>query len=80
MLDYSRFKEQSIKGRYINKDSIRDCFKKVPSPLIHIGDSVRGNPIHAFTMGDGGKKILMFALHAMWNVRGCPFFENRFQL
>ncbi|NYJ28814.1 M14 metallopeptidase family protein [Allomuricauda sp. ARW1Y1] len=61
MLDYSRFKEQSIKGRYINKDSIQGCFEKVPSPLTHIGDSVRGIPLHAFTMGGGGKKILMWS-------------------
>ncbi|MHA7862857.1 M14 family metallopeptidase [Flagellimonas marinaquae] len=61
MLEHSLYKEKSIKGRYINADSIQGCFEKVRSPLIPIGNSVKGIALHAFSLGKGPKKILMWS-------------------
>ena len=61
MLDYSRYKEGSIAGRYINFEALRPCFAKLSHPLIHIGSSVNGVDIPAFKMGFGNKKVLMWS-------------------
>ena len=61
MLDYSLFKENSIRGRYINMESIRPCFAKISSVVNCIGKSVNGVDISAFQLGKGDKKILMWS-------------------
>lgn len=61
MLEYLLYKERTIKGRYINMASILPCFFKLPSPLIHIGNSVNGLEIKAFELGSGNKKVLMWS-------------------
>ncbi|MAU16062.1 MAG: peptidase M14 [Muricauda sp.] len=61
MIDHSLYKEKSIQGRYINMEAIQPCFAKLPFPLLHIGDSVRGVEINAFKLGQGTKKVLMWS-------------------
>tara|TARA_R110002012_G_scaffold30859_1_gene93250 strand:- start:5247 stop:6350 length:1104 start_codon:yes stop_codon:yes gene_type:complete len=61
MLDYSRYKNDSITGRYINLKAVQPCFTKLPHPPIHIGRSVNGADILAFKMGSGDKKVLMWS-------------------
>nr|WP_297788041.1 M14 metallopeptidase family protein [uncultured Allomuricauda sp.] len=61
MIDYSPFKEETIKGRYINVKSITPCLTKFSLSPIHIGDSADGVPIHAYKLGAGKKKVLIWS-------------------
>ncbi len=61
MIHYSKFKEGSIQGRYINMDSIQKCFARLSEPLIEIGKSINQVQIHAFQLGNGPIKVLLWS-------------------
>lgn len=61
MPNYSLYKEESIQGRYINRDAIQPCFDKLSIPINSIGKSVENVDINAFEMGRGNKKVLMWS-------------------
>jgi len=61
MLDHSRYKEDTIAGRYIDLEAIQSCLAKLSHPPIHIGSSVNGVDIPAFKLGFGNKKVLMWS-------------------
>lgn len=62
-LDYQRFKEETVKGRYVVNEDILDFLKTVPKEFLvdTIGYSVLEKPIKMITIGTGPQKILMWS-------------------
>ena len=56
-------KEKSIKGRYLNLDSIEPLLKRLntDNQLSVIGNSVLGKPIYQYLIGTGSKKIYLWS-------------------
>ncbi|SDQ77491.1 M14 family zinc carboxypeptidase [Flagellimonas zhangzhouensis] len=62
MVNYSLFKEDSIKGRYVTLAQLQNhFFSKIRSEAIYIGKSVKGENIPAFQFGHGKFKVLMWS-------------------
>ncbi len=62
MITHSLYKEASIQNRYITDDMLQECFAALPASSIGvIGQSVLKVPIRSFTLGHGGKRILMWS-------------------
>lgn len=62
VIDHSAYKETSIQGRYITQEILEaNCFSKLPVPLVEIGNSVISEPLYAFSLGNGGRKVLMWS-------------------
>lgn len=61
--DYSAFKLEEIKGRYIDYNTIIETVNKLvdESSIRIIGQSVRSLPIPMITIGNGDKRILMWS-------------------
>jgi len=61
--DYSSFKLDHIKGRYINYETTIACLSALvdESKIQTIGHSVNSLPIPMITLGTGSKKILMWS-------------------
>lgn len=62
-IDYSRFKEQGISGRYVILESIEPLLKKLSSKFkIKVeGFSEENQPLYSITYGKGDFKILMWS-------------------
>ncbi|MDO4881638.1 MAG: DUF2817 domain-containing protein [Capnocytophaga sp.] len=60
-MDYSEFKENGIKGRYITYDMISPFLKPYEDWKIQEGSSVLGIPIPLYKVGNGKRKILMWS-------------------
>ncbi|WP_136481140.1 M14 family zinc carboxypeptidase [Cognatitamlana onchidii] len=60
---FSKYKEESLSGRYITHKHIAPLIEKLKSFTIvnQVGKSVLGNPIHSIEIGSGRKKILMWS-------------------
>lgn len=60
---FVQYKEHSLSHRYITNNNIEPLISKLPSHVITetIGNSVKGKPIYAVTIGKGQKKILMWS-------------------
>ncbi|WP_318345987.1 M14 family metallopeptidase [Flagellimonas baculiformis] len=62
MIDHSTYKELSLKGRYITQEMLEEtCFSKLHVPVVEIGKSVGGKTLHAFIIGSGRRKVLMWS-------------------
>lgn len=61
--DYSSFKVNDIRSRYINYQTTLDCISDLvdASAIVTIGQSVRSKSIPMITLGTGTKKILMWS-------------------
>ncbi len=59
---FNKYKEESLRGRYITLDHIEQALKGIPSSKLDvIGHSCEQRPIYAVTIGSGPKKILMWS-------------------
>lgn len=62
MIDHSIYKELSLKGRYITQEMLEEtCFSKLHVPVVEIGKSVGGKTLHAFKIGSGRRKVLLWS-------------------
>jgi len=60
---FEQYKESSLKGRYITLDHIEPILKKwnTNNQLQVVGKSVLGEPIYAYTIGNGEIRILLWS-------------------
>ncbi len=60
---YSQYRDEDIYGRYLPYSFIESSLRKVGEefPLVEIGNSLLGEPIHTITIGNGKNKILAWS-------------------